>query len=1102
MKISTKKFFITLLLFLLQTNSEFTLLDSPKSLILQEKNNKYIELGNPTNYVQLSNAIITFNPLEASYFYNIFASTENVKIFLNHMLYPNATNTITEVKNSNYYKNQPGRPLVYNYTTKDTTIETEIVLSVTNDYESRIAEFYSRINDRKDPGIPIKYFTFFTGQDTNNSHGKNIGLFATSLDLKKSSLEKINGTFDEIILNVPQISNLNSQSSIKICNKTISLTTTGLQWLKFLTISYFQTPINGQYVISKHGLNTELQNAALSITTRNDFIAWNNIMEPGEYEIISTLYSKLQFPKTEEYQGKTLADVIKIDTKNLLNDAELKIPCVSTVQNNCADIYNQIKPGSELSNKILEHNSNATSIISAATSIEESLKTINELRTTLIENHTNLSTIKEQIHAINNFLSSIQNSLYGTKNNGEQATHMTVYQQLDAIRNILDGLNNGITNFYSKLPVMNTIIDNYTSIAETLGTLCYDDKSMLSITLNNIEDKTDSLKHAINSTQELINNTDTGGIIETMTKVSDACNSLTSVDSEIMTKLNEILNRIDPGYALYNDVLPAINKLLETFGINTLEGFSDTNPIMASVISTKLEVLLTKIENYKEENSAIDAQAIYDEIKNALNPILAEYNIAQLETSNLEIIKLRLQDLKTAVEQLKNSSTGDPTPQPLDYDSIKSPLNDILRVCALNTIGEDTLITPDVLKEKLNTIKVTVNTLKNNTINYDTIKENLDIILEKFSITPITDGDNQEISEAISSKLGEINTKYDSIINSIKQLPLKTYDTPEECKQILTNNPQLIYYVTAKILAVDSNIAFDDQFHELSVMTSTNNKNLNDSIFGYIRRNRFGVFYNAFKDNINTLIANTGSYESSPQQEILSRFFKTSTNILSIDNYEILSHEAITSLYDNIVNDTTKNSYIDKTWTTLNNIQDNLARRSWDNKGYSLQNAIDEGDTTLDKQYPKLQKHFDNLLQYSPYLLFYLWAKYVTAEIEETTVDTKWHDDTAYTWSEYWTMTRANTHIDDQNEANQWLRGRKHVLLNRLHVIKLAFNSHYFEDNNTINDINKNFFQKCLDNVNLSPDTKASDIRTFLKTDSIISLTTSEYWTQAYHKDL
>jgi len=1075
MKISIKKSLFLFLSISTAQTTEFTLLDSPKTLKFQ--NNKYMEVGTPTNYVSASNTISVYNPLEATYFYKIFQSKENVRLFLNHLLYPNATNTITDVTDSNDYENSPGHPLVYNY--KIGNSSKEVVLSVTKDYESRIVEFYSRINDRKDPGTPIKYITFFTGENaTTNSNGKNIGLFSTSLDLKRSSLEKIDTAFDEIILNVQEISGLNSESSIKICNKTVPLTATGLQWLKFLTIGYFQTPINGKYIISKIGLDQDIASTANLIKERSNYIEWNNTMAPGEYKMISTLYTKIS-PNTE---GQ-LVDQINNNTKALLEDKNLKIPCVSTVGAKCDNIKTNLeKISGDIETITTEQ---ITPLTEAVSGITNNLEKISALQSALSTNRENLTTIKSDINSISNLLSSIKNSLYGQTKNGEQATYISIFQQLETIRSILDGLNNGLTEFYSTLPVMNTLIEQYASISNTIGTLCYDDKSALSSKLNTIEDKTDTLNKTFKETQKLITDSNTGGILESMEKVSDACNTVTAADSEIMKKLDEILNRIDPGFALYHEVLPKINDLLKTFEIPTLNGFSDTNPIMASVIMTKLEVLLTKIKEYKDENAAIDLPAICEKIKSLLNPILGLYNITQITTSDINVIELRLQDLRTTVEQLKTENDGDTGAPPSDYEKVRGPLNEILDACELERIGTDITITPETIQSNLTNIKTKIIEFKGQTTNYNDIVTKLNSILDTFGIEQISTEEASITKDDINGKLDNMKNKhvefvsqYNEIISHLEKLPLKTYDTPEEYEQILSNNPQLIYYIAARILAVDSGITYGDSNnqHELYFMTSKN-KGSDDTS----RHNRINVFYKAFEQELKNIlnIKNTDeSFNQNTRQNLIKNKFY---NFVQSDF--VKEKFSYTSYFDDFFSEiyfkNLSSITVSEDWSTINSAIENLKKRFYINT--DTRNITDANT---------LEKEFNILLDNSNFFLLYIWARYAAAPRDETNKTT----DDKKVYSEYQTLHDRNRYISGATQTNNWNIARQQVLINRLFVIKRAFNTEYF---NNLNNDSINNFKTWINNLVTDPNNVK--IKKLLSHDDVIKFSTDEYWTNKYH---
>jgi len=83
----------------------------------------------------------------------------------------------------------------------------------------------------------------------------------------------------------------------------------------------------------------------------------------------------------------------------------------------------------------------------------------------------------------------------------------------------------------------------------------------------------------------------------------------------------------------------------------------------------------------------------------------------------------------------------------------------------------------------------------------------------------------------------------------------------------------------------------------------------------------------------------------------------------------------------------------------------------------------------------------------------------------------------------------------------------EHVLLNRLHVIKTAFTNVYFTNTqHNILDSTNNLpvLQKLIDMQTIDTKAKINSVtlKAFLKFQSILKLTTNDYWKKDYHEFL
>jgi len=86
------------------------------------------------------------------------------------------------------------------------------------------------------------------------------------------------------------------------------------------------------------------------------------------------------------------------------------------------------------------------------------------------------------------------------------------------------------------------------------------------------------------------------------------------------------------------------------------------------------------------------------------------------------------------------------------------------------------------------------------------------------------------------------------------------------------------------------------------------------------------------------------------------------------------------------------------------------------------------------------------------------------------------------------------------------VKAYKHILLNRLHVIKTAFNNIYFytSTSTTPTSIDLVVLQEFINDQTLIyvDGINNENLKSFIKRDTILKLTTDDYWTDAYHKNL
>jgi len=523
-----------------------TLLDSPEHLKLN--GNWYQNADIDTNYVMKFNTFQIPNPLEAQYFFEIFTNTQIVENFLNTVINPNTSTQITDVSSVNYYTNTPGKPLILQYVYNGKN--TELILSVTENYESHMQRFYTRINERKNPKTPIKYITFYTGHNLKTT-GKNISLFSSSLDLKTSSISKIDNVLDEIIINVPEIAKINTNSKIKIGQSSTFLSTNGLQWLKFLTIATFQNPINGKYIISKNDLNDMIEIACKAIEQQKDYIEWSNKMFPSSYQLISDIRD---YVIPQNIPNKPLVDSIKENTKSLLKDSTINIPCITKIHSICTDINEEMITIKQTLQKLDRGHGQLDSSKNQITAVVDDIngeikKTIlndNAARSNKILSYTTsmvqkLEKIDESLRDTNVPLNPTEQDTESeptVENNITETQSYTVYERLSSMHEIITGIRSSMLDLYGLLPDTENIANKYTAITEASNRASQSHKN-LSEKASDINETLDGIKVSLDSLNALLNAD--SNIQKTLNTLTQSVSNLSSKNSPFINKLNLII---------------------------------------------------------------------------------------------------------------------------------------------------------------------------------------------------------------------------------------------------------------------------------------------------------------------------------------------------------------------------------------------------------------------------------------------------------------------------------------------------------------------------------------------------------------------------------
>ena len=1002
-----KKFFFLFILSIHTCcNAGFTLLTSPSSII--ERGQYYEEAGNNTNNIFKTNAILIPDPLEADCFYKIFNDTKKTQNFLKAILYPQTPDINLLLSQYDYYQNKAGKPLVYQCNINNNTAF-EVVLSVRDKYESsQMAQYYQRINDRKSASTPIKYITFFTGVTKENSYGQNIGIFSSDLNLSRSSVAKIDNVLDEIIINASQISqNIeNDNSIIRIAQSSNTLKKEGLEWLKFLTIAYFQNGIRGKYVIPTNGLSNNLVEAVNCIKDTNPSIEWSYDLFPAEYSLVSEIYDSI-VTKDEK-------DPIQKKIENTLLKEELKIACVDKAKDEIRESISLID------NKICGLNE----IEKATTDVKESAKLIDDNIKTISGLTDNIQNVTSQINTIQSLINTISTSLYGVETSTAEGStpiqkQITVSQQIDAVRSITLGVSETVTKLHSLLstfPTATLITENQKTLTTEIGKIT---TSLSSLTDNNLKELNNLLKT----------------ISEKVTALSDIMTQLSTTNIATMgININAIktdIENIKTTLNSLNSVIAAIND--QTKNITNIEQKID------SVLQTSSNTL-TQIQS---TNTTLNA------VTESENKIL----------NKIQLVSAKLSSISSGSSG--SSGSTDITP--------------------IMTLMEENLATKKDLSSSQTELQ-------------NTLLSKMDEIMQKISSSGTSSGKTEDEPKEDA----KTDSSYTQLKPLLLTLPFKTYDSAYECSDIISKNPQLVFYITARILKLDALIAFGDKYNEACVMTTTNQTN--DRIAPiYIRRNRAMVFYKAFATEFHTIFDNMQKILGYPAEQARSIMFaRLLSMIVDCSRREtyniqdtILSEFWVKNItfkdFSNRLDPTTEN------WSTLNNAIENIKNRSYDNMDTS--SLITKKEDVTDENINTLITKFELLLSNSHYLLFYLWAKYITTDIETTEVDTKWQIDKNYTLSEYCTMAYRNCYITIKN--SDYTSAQKHVLLNRLYVIKKSYLSSSFA-NGQLSDYNLETCKRFIALQN-SPN---NTLENFFQYDSILNLLISNYWTQKYHKDL
>jgi len=614
-----------------------TLLDSPQFLKLNGI--WYQNADTNSNYAWKTNTYEVQNPLEAQYFYTIFSNRDMVTDFLNAVIHPDAS--ISTVENTSYYTNEPGKPLIYQYTFNGKTIE--LVLSVTENYESRMQRFYNRINERKNPKTPIKYVTFYkgTGLQTN---GKNISVFSSGLDLKTTSISKIDDVLDEIIINVPEIAKINASSKIKIGQSSKFLDSDGLQWLKFLTIASFQTPVNGKYIISQNNLNESIGSACKSIKNAIDQVTWSDEMFPASYSLISDIHDYV-VPKNSD--GKTLVESVKEATKSILTNATTTIPGVQKIYDACTDINEEIIAIKNTLEKLEECHANLTETGSKVSDMVTDIS--GEIKSEILKENTKKSTkiltnttfMKETLENIDAALrdpnstpttgggstsgttgeetggdsstSNKESTSTGEEDEDTKTTETraeTVYEILTSMHERITDIRQSINELSERLPRSEAIGENYAAIGTKIGEI--------SASHNNISDKASSINDTLNviktslgSLNSLLNND--SSIQESLNSIEKSVSNLSSKNSPFMNKINLILETAKfkdeyiPETTPETEIHEAIQNL--PFHIRNSASYCDkvliNNPQLVFYLAAKILAAPTNIGETNDEFQAM-----------------------------------------------------------------------------------------------------------------------------------------------------------------------------------------------------------------------------------------------------------------------------------------------------------------------------------------------------------------------------------------------------------------------------------------------------------------------------------------------------------------
>lgn len=1007
-----KYFFLSMLSIHTYCNAGFTLLTSPSSII--ERGQYYEEAGNNTNNIFKTNAILIPDPLEADCFYKIFNDTKRTQNFLKAILYPQTPDVNLSLSPYDYYQNKAGKPLVYRCEIKNKQTF-EVVLSVRNEYDSsQMTQYYQRINDRKSASAPIKYITFFTGVTKENSYGKNIGIFSSDLNLSRSSVAKIDNVLDEIIINASVIStNITSNTSeLKIAQSSNTLKKEGLEWLKFLTIAYFQNGIRGKYVIPTNELSNNLVEAANCIQGTSPSTEWSYHLFPSEYSLVSEIHDSI-VPKKDEQDN--IQDPIQQKIETVLSKEGLKIVCINSAKE-------EIKESISLIDKKI---CGLNEIKDATTDVKESAESIGENIKTIFGLTGDIQNIVSQINIIQSLINTMNTSLYGVETSTAEGSapiqkQITVSQQIDAVRNITLGVSETVTKLHSLLstfPTATLITENQKTLTTEIGQIT---TLLSSLTDNNLKELNNLLKTISEKVTALSN-------IMTQLSTTNIATMGINIDA-IKTDIENIKTTLNS----LNSMIAAIND--QTKNITTIEQKLDS-------VSQTSSNTLTQIQNTNTTLSAVTESE---------NKILNQIQLVSAKLSSIS-----------------SGSSG------------SSGGTDITPII---TLMEENLATKKDLSSSQTELQ-------------NTLLAKMDEIMQKISSSGTSSGKIDEDPKEDT----KTDSSYTQLTPYLSTLPFKTYDSADECCDVISKNTQLIFYITARILKVSALIGFNDKYNEACVMTSTNCKDTYYAAQTYIRRNRAMVFYNAFTEEFRTIFENMQKilgYSAEKAQSIM--FARLLSMIVDCSRKEIYNTSS-TVLSDFWIKNITFKDFsnrLDPTpenWSTITNAIENIKNRSYDTMNTS--SLITKKEDVTDETINTLITKFDLLLSNSHYLLFYLWAKYITTDIETTEVDTKWQIDKNYTLSEYCTMAYYNCYIEIKN--SDYTSAQKRVLLNRLYVIKKSLLNDSFAKGQ-LSDYNLEICKRFI----LSQNSQNQTLKNFFQYDSILNLSTSNYWTQKYHKDL